>query len=321
MSDIASMRELSAELERRLGPAWARIVAWLRDSNQLDEVEKRLRDGNYDAVVQGITDAAQAFAANANDANIQAAQKASEWLSEQSDSLVTYDQTNMYAVRAHRDSNVKLIREIADDQRQTIQDVLREGITRGDNPRVIAQDIRYSLGLTRHQRQIVTNFRRDLETGDWQRARARQLIDGRWSRTFDRLARDGGRLDQKSIDRMVSKYSDNWVGYRAEAIARTEGLRAAHRGYDNAIKQAVDNGAVQSDAFERTWNHKKHGQDFRWFHATMNQQKRGLYEPFISGRGNTLMYPCDPDAPPEETIHCTCVVSTRYIPRAQRRTA
>ena len=305
------MRSMSAELERKLGPAWARIVVWLRERNDLSDVAAAIRRGDYEGAVSGLVDAAERFAGELRGANHVAAQRTVEWLEGETNRLVTFDETNIRSVRAMQSMRLDAIRQVTEDQRTTIRNTIADGLARGENPYVIAKDVKLSIGLTDYQRGIVTNFRRELETGQWGKAMNRELIDGRWTKKLQRLQRDGGGLAPAEIQSMVNKYSDNWVGFRSENIARTEGLRAAHRGYDTAIKNAVDNGTVQGEEFERKWNHKKHGQNWRQFHASMNGQTVGLYEPFMSGLGNQLMYPCDPNAPIEETANCTCVVSTR----------
>jgi len=43
----------------------------------------------------------------------------------------------------------------------------------------------------------------------------------------------------------------------------------------------------------------------------MHNQVRGYREAFESGAGNLLMYPGDPNAPPEDRIQCRCAVATR----------
>jgi hypothetical protein len=47
----------------------------------------------------------------------------------------------------------------------------------------------------------------------------------------------------------------------------------------------------------------------------MHGQTRALGESFETPDGVELLYPCDPDAPVEETIRCACAVATRLKPR------
>jgi hypothetical protein len=314
MATLTSMAELSDELRRRLGPTWLRIVAYLREHNAIDDVANAIRVGNYDGAIVGITEAAAHWGDAVVAAQQIAGQQASSWLGDQLDQLVSFDRTNHAAVAAMNEARVDAIRAVTNDTRETVRSIITDGVANGDNPRVIARDVREVIGLTPAQAGYVDNFRSELERGDWSAAGSRELIDGRWQRTFDRLARDGTELAPAQIDTMVQRYTDNMVTWRAETIARTEGLRAAHSGYQQGFQQAVNDGRVESHELIQTWKHTNHGRYARVDHERMNNQQRPFGVPFLSGSGALLMFPCDPDAPPGETINCRCIVTTRYVP-------
>lgn len=300
------------ELREMLGPAWARVVVWLRDNNAVGVVEERIRRGDFEGALGGLVDAASWFASEVGASEKYAARHASARLSQALDTLIDFDESNARAVRAFQSTRVRLVGDVSREQRDAIRTVITDGITRGDNPRAIARDVRWSIGLTDYQSNIVLNFRRELESGQWAKASSRELIDGRWIRTFDRLRRDGGRLTDAQITAMVNKYSDNWVAFRSEVISRTEGLRAAHAGSHNAYEQAIQNGRLLPDELERTWRHgpvRRHSRDG---HVKMNGQRRPWGVPFDNPlTGAQLMYPCDPNAPIRETAQCTCVEVVR----------
>lgn len=309
---IANQRELAEALQRKLGVAWARMVAWLRDQNALKMVESRLNVGDFDGALGGIIDAASWFASELGAAKNYSAHAASRWIGGELNQLITFDETNERAVAATARARVDLMREVTQQQRAVVRDMVTDGIGRGDNPRVVAQDIRYTIGMTDYQARIVRNFRRELETGEWGAAGSRELIDGRWMRTFERLRRDGGQLTQTQINAMVSRYADNWVAFRAENIARTEGLRAAHGGHHEAFAQAIDNGKLDPEDLVRTWRHGPRRKHSREGHVKMSGQEQPWGKPFVNPiTGNALMYPCDPNAPIEETAQCTCIEVVR----------
>src|SRR5262249_2313931 len=126
-------------------------------------------------------------------------------------------------------------------------------------------------------------------------------------------------LTQAQIDTAVERYRDNFIAYRAENIARTEGLRVAHQASEELYRQAVENGDLDAQQIRRTWNHspgRKGAKYERAFHKVMQGQTVGYGEVFVSGLGNELRSPADPEADPEETCKCACCVSTRIDPAA-----
>jgi hypothetical protein len=316
LKSVTDMRDLAEQLQTKLGSAWPRIVAWLRDNNNLSEVQRRIEIGDYEGALTGITDAAAWFSTEVGAATKYAAQSAAKVIDTNLDRLITFDETNYRAVRAMEGARTDLLVQVSNDQRNTVRSTIAEGLARGENPRVIAGDVRMSIGLTDSQRQYVTNFRRELENGQWTQAMGRELADGRWQRTFERLSRDGGTLTDSQITAMTNKYSDNWVAFRAENIARTEGLRAAHVGSHAMYEQAIEAGKLSADELERTWRHGPKRKHSRAGHVSMNNQKRMWGEAFLNPlTGNTLMHPLDPEAPVGETASCTCIEIVRIVPR------
>ena len=199
-----------------------------------------------------------------------------------------------------------LIREFTEQQRQATRLAMTDGITRGLNPIDQARAFRNSIGLTQRQQASVINYRRLLEQaslGDGE-ALTRSLRDRRFDPTIRRAIRTGEPLSQAQIDRMVERYGDRSVKYRAEVIGRTEAQRAVHAGQDEAIRQAVEDGPIEPPEVRREWISARDGR-VRDSHADLNGVVRGLDETF-PGRDGALRFPGDPWAPPSETIQCRC---------------
>lgn len=307
------MTALLDAVEEQLGGDWIDAVEWLRDQNQLDDVENRLRAGDVDGAVVGVEAAALRFAANVAEVYTTAGQQTAAWLDALvPDKLVSFDTTNYRAVAWAQRNRLDLVNGLTNEQRELIRDVIAEGIRAGQNPRVTARDIRAAIGLTPIQEDHVTSYRLALESGDYANALSRELADGRSDRSLQVAMRDGSSLPEAQIDSMVERYRANYVAFRAETIARTEGLRAIHEGSEEALQQAVSNGDVQVAQLVRTW-HSAHDKRVRAWHAVMDGQEAALGETFESGDGNELKYPGDPDAPASEVVSCRCVVSTRFV--------
>lgn len=306
------METLLTAVQSRLGRAWLDVVEWLRDQNQLGDIEARLSAGDIDGAIQGVTDAAEKFAADLHAAFTTAATKEAAYLDAQlPDALVRFDQTNRRAVAWAQSNQAALVQGLSDEQRKVVSQVVADGVKLGTNPREVARDLRASIGLTPSQAQAVTSYRTALEHGDLSNALSRELGDGRYDSALRAAMRDGRAIPKERIDAMVDRYRQNFVAYRAENIARTDGLRAVHQGADEALRQAVERHDVERGDIEQTWNHSNRAKHPRKTHAAMNGQKRKFGETFTSGSGVELRYPGDPDAPISETIDCSCAVSTR----------
>lgn len=124
-------------------------------------------------------------------------------------------------------------------------------------------------------------------------------------------AREGWSVPQmqRGLTQMFQQWIDGGVDaadfagerlppYRAEAIARTETIRAANAGSEaiyraNAVERKEWLAAIDS----RT----------RDSHAIASGQIVGMDEAFQVG-GFAMRYPGDPNAPPGETVNCRCVV-------------
>ena len=221
---------------------------------------------------------------------------------------LSFDVGNESAARALSLSKLDLIREISDKQEKAIRSVLSNAQMKGLGAVKASKGFRDSIGLTKHQKGVVNNYRRLLETGNGD-ALSRTLRDHRFDSTV-RSAFDSGRiLNPTQIDRMVGRYEHRMLAMRSETIARTEALRAVNAARHEAVGQmAKQIGAKESDV-TRTWRTVIDGRE-RHTHRAMNGQKKKGKESFVSPSGAKLRYPGDRNAPPKEVINCRCVLLT-----------
>jgi hypothetical protein len=314
------MQALVSATQGRIKRAWLALVVHLREENSASQIEARLHSG----AVLGVRQAAGLFAAEHVNAYINAGRQTARWVASALKSphlvrkaLPIFDPVDPPAARFAAQNRLDLIQEIDEQTRSMIHDVLLEGARSGANPKDIAREIRDSIGLTDHQTKIVANYRRQLEDGQYAAALRRELSSGNSDRVIASAMRSNKALSKAQIDQAVDRYRTNMIARRAEDIARTEGLRVAHRGSEELYRQAVERGDLQAEQIERTWNHhpgKKSSKNDRAFHKVMHGQVRGYGEKFVSGLGAELRYPGDPEASGEETISCACALSTRLKP-------
>ncbi len=221
---------------------------------------------------------------------------------------VGFDQVNERAVRIMQADRLRLIREFDAGQRLATRAALADGIRRGLNPVDQARNFRGSIGLTERQQLSVERFRSLLETGSMDVLR-RRLRDRRFDSTVRRAILEDRPLTAAQVDRMVDRYRERLVAFRASTIARTEALRAVHAGSDEAYRQAIGAGLLDADQLERTWNTAR-DERVRASHRGLNGETRGVDETF-PGLAGPLRFPGDPNAPASETVQCRCALSTR----------
>lgn len=221
-----------------------------------------------------------------------------------------------------------LVQVFADDQRGAIRDVVEDSLRAGTNPRTAAIQIAGPvnrvtgrreggiLGLTRQQTGFVQNAREELASGDPDRLAhylTRQARDRRFDGLVKKAIASGEPLDAATVNRMVGRYSDGLLKYRADVVARTESTQATSAARQEAMRQTLDAAGLTDTDVERTWR-STHDHRTRDTHRAMDGQKvTGLETAFTSPSGAMLRYPGDPDAPASETIQCRCFVALRLI--------
>lgn len=301
--------EWAERLEPGLRRAFATYVAQVSSDWDLKALEGHIARGDIDSVLATVLRAGGGFAAAVNQGAIAAGQDTGAFLGSTVGLVVNFDQTNDRAVRFMQENRLRLIRELADSQRDAIRVILTEGVTTGLNPKQQAVAVRGVIGLTGFQANAVANYRRLLQQGSAE-ALERALRDRRFDRTVRRAVRGDRPLDAEQIDRMVSRYHTRYVAYRATVIARTESLRVVHQGAEEMFEQAIGDGQLDRTTVVRRWITAQ-DRRVRDSHGPMHGQERAVGIAFTSANGIALRYPGDPSAPASETVQCRCAVTTR----------
>lgn len=295
--------------ESRIRRRFLEIVGIIRNDMTEAEIAELLAAGRVDITTSTFEGGASLLAGTVTAAQVGSGNDTAAFFRDDLDMLTDFDATNTRAVNIMRESRLRLIREFSADQRAATREALTDGIARGANPNEQARAVRGSIGLTQYQQRIVNNYRRQLQAGQLSSALQRQLRDRRFDPTLERALRGGRSLSDAQIERQVARYSERWVKFRAETIARTEALRAVHEGSEEMYAQAIEAGDLVADELVRQWHTASSG--VRDSHVAMRGQLRPFGEPFRSGDGNLLRHPGDIRAPASDTINCRCAVSTR----------
>jgi len=236
---------------------------------------------------------------------------------------VSLDPGNEQMAARMREGRAKLVREITDQQRQVVENVVQDGLNRGINPRETARNVRQSIGLTAKQEQAVRNYRemlqgahrRDFDAFDRNRQAGTlddylgyDLRDRRFDGSLRSAIQNDTPLSDSQVDRMTERYRQRMLRHRSEVIARTESLRAMSEGKDAALRQAVDEGQIREDQIRRKWRTARDSRVRENHRAIpgMNPDGVGLNEAFDAPLG-PLRFPRDPQGSPAQTIQCRCV--------------
>ncbi len=314
MSDIVDpaerIEQLLAAAEPALANAFARMIAAIKSKLTLEGIADAIGKGRWEAALDEALKAAPIIGEAYQDAFIAAARDTATFLGRSLGEVqLVFDRVNYSAVNAMQRNMLRLVQGFSASQRDLVRGIILDGIQRGVNPREIAKLFRDSIGLTPFQERAVRNYQRALQDLD-PAALQRMLRDKRFDRTIQ-AALDANRpLSPDQIDKMVSRYRAKMLSMRAETIARTEALRSTHEGVKEMYDQAIARGELSPDSLSQEWNTAA-DERVRTSHAPMNGQTRPYGVPFLSGAGNELKYPGDPDAPPEEVINCRCSVGMR----------
>jgi hypothetical protein len=226
-----------------------------------------------------------------------------------------------------RDYTAGLIRQITDDQRDAIRQILaplqsgQDAMLTGETPQKLALDLvgRINratghregglLGLTTQQAQWATNYERELTGVPDVGALSRKLRD----RRFDAAVRKAIAADQpipaKTREAMVAAYRNRSLLYRANTIAQNEASTVMHESQVEAWDQAIRRGAVAEANVRRFWitAQDDHVRPTHRAVPGMNPEGVGLHAPFQTPKGPTMQpgWAFDPG--------CRCRVRVRVI--------
>lgn len=317
------IEDLLDKSERRLANIFRRAIDAARNQINFDELANMLERGQVEEAIESLMAIARQLGLASSAIFITAGQSTAEFLAAAGVGIIAFDQVNERAVRIMQASQLNLITQFSQEQRNAVRAVLTDGIQRGIGPKAQARNFRTAIGLTEKQAQAVMNYRRLLERagdaslpkGDQAEALTRALRDKRFDPAIRRAIANAMPLDAATIDRMVEANARKAVRRRSETIARTEALRAVHQGTNEAYDQAIEDGKLDPDAITQKWTSARDGR-VRDSHQKLNGQIRPLGGTWQGDYGQ-LRYPGDPAAPAAETIQCRCIL-VRRIARIQR---
>lgn len=309
------LEKLAMGVEPQFRARFLAVVKSIKDSLTLENIARLLEQGQIDEALVTAEVAALQMSSLWTQVFILSGSETAKVIQDSLNIIVEFDHLNRGALDALTANKLRLVEGFAQEQRAATMEALTDGIARGLNPIEQARNFRDSIGLTQYQQQIVNNYRRQLERLDPDLFQ-RLLRDKRFDRTVRSAIEAGKPLTPEQINRMVERYTEKWVKYRSEVIARTEALRSVHAGNNEMYRQAVERGDLDPNDLIREWVTSGRA-NVRDSHRAMAGQKRKWGELFLSGNGNLLEYPGDERAPANDTAQCVCAVTTRFSDAAK----
>jgi hypothetical protein len=305
-----------ARADGRIRRHFLRIIQGTRGLADLEGVASLLQSGRVDAALGLLAgDLGESLATAVDQAYIAAGFSAAAALRGEIDTLLDFNMANTRAVNHLQQTRLRLVVGFNTEQRAATRIFLQDAFARGLSPIEQARALQRSIGLTQHQAQIIQNYRRDLQ-GRSRNALARQLRDKRFDPTVLRSIESGVDLTEAQIDRMVTRYEEKWIRFRAQTIAETESRAAAGAADEELWNQAIEQDVLPASALQTTWKTTRNPETVRDSHKRMEGQKRPFGVPFDSGLGNKLRYPGDQNAPGADTIRCQCVLERKVDQKA-----
>lgn len=162
------------------------------------------------------------------------------------------------------------------------------------------------VGLPVQMSEWVESARQQLLSGD--RAAMRAYLTRKLRDTaYDRFVVPGAKLTIEQANTISRAYSARLLQSYAKQLAQTYAQQAYNAGRNHAIQQLLDNGTITQDQVQKKWRTMR-DERVRHSHATMNNQRVGFTEPFVSGLGGLLMYPGDTSlgASDADIYNCRC---------------
>lgn len=214
-----------------------------------------------------------------------------------------FDVTNPNAISFLRNYDFRLIREIGEDTREGIRQVIVDAFEFGGHPFEQARQIKASIGLTQTQAAAVDNFRSLLVNRD-RAALTRALRDRRFDPTLERAlgrARDR-ELSTVQVDSMVDRYRERYIGMRAKTIARTETIGASNAGQQQAWDQAANDNLFSRSRVRQKWLVTPDD------HLCMICAAIPVLNPDGVPLGGTFLSPAGPIARPGAHPNCRCII-------------
>lgn len=238
----------------------------------------------------------------------------------------TFDMTNPRAEAWIRENVATRVVQVSEEVKAVARQVIEAGYGKGMHPRQIATDIAGRMENGRRRGGVIgldsrlvnyrENMRARLLSGDnseLQKVLGMTRRDKRFDAAIHRAIETGRPIPRETVARMVARYEDRLIAYRAETIARTETGFAVMSGRMEEWQQAAEKQGLPIEAVTKTWRHGGGVKDPRPDHRAMNcTTVRGLNTPFVFPDGRELQHALDARGGVHHCANCSCSTDFRF---------
>lgn len=238
------LHRLASGAEPEVRQTFLEALAKLKDGLPLDEIADALASGDIDRVLRlipfddlheallALEEALDGLRASAFDVGtevaepyLDAAQLAIR-LGHRTTLGIAWQQVSATVLAAIRAEGAERVRQITEETRAAIRQLVERAYADGQHHRQIVKDIREVVGLTTRQEAAVARYRQ-------------ALID-------DEVA-------PARVETLVAKRRAKMIRQRAQLIARTETMRAMTEGQRASWQTLVERGLIDPNRMEREW--------------------------------------------------------------------
>ena len=321
-SDRRAFEELLDRMTPAVRDAFIAAIENIRNTANLREIEEYLGAGDVDAVL-GALNLQPEYFAGVRDAIDEAFVKGGQMPVSLRTSLsaIPFNRRHWAAEEWAQRNGSRFIVDVTESTREGVREAVVAGLQQGTGPGPLARQLVGTvnastrkrqggiLGLTRQQAKWVMNARLELESLSPAYFK-RNARDRRFDATIRKAIKAGKPLAKADIDRIVRRYSDGLLSYRAGIVARTEAHQALNAGRMEAMRQTAENADVPLSQIEMKWQATK---DLRTrdTHRGMGGQTAPFGGVFVSPNGAVMGYPGDTSrgASSSEVVACRCTVT------------
>jgi hypothetical protein len=222
-------------LADRLAPGarrqFLRLIDRLKNQTVLEDVQAAAARGDLVGVVnaipwQHVPQEFQDLGATLRQAFNQSGDLAAEALSQVLEVEVSFDLASPTAMEAARTQAAELVTNMTDASREAIRQLVERAVEEGTPPEELAERVINTIGLTPRQEAAVARFEADLSAQG---------------------------VDATVRAQRVQRYREAQLRQRGEVISRTELLKSANLGHQEAWIQAVRDGLLNGEQWRKVW--------------------------------------------------------------------
>lgn len=247
-----------------------------------------------------------------------------------------FDGTHTRAIAWVEEMGAKLVTNIVEDAVNNARNVITDGVRENRSSGKIARELSGRrignrrvggiIGLTEPQtdqlirarsmlgdpEQIRDYFIKDRKTG---RMKPRyKLSDRRFDAKIKAAVREGRALSGSELEAALDAHKAKATGHRGRVVARNEAFTAQAASRDEAYRQMLDDGKVESATCR--WQHNL-SENARHNHQEMDGTVVQIGEDFVFPDGTRMSHPHDPRGGAEHSAGCKCVGIYRIrLPRS-----